>query len=134
DRAFDLIDLDFRVGTPKEAQRMLKLGRHIIVTEEFRKIKGLSVGDHLSFITPRHGKVEYTIAGVVWSPGIDVMVGVFDLGRQFEQRTIASVFGSIEDAREDFGVNGVYVFAANLDYFVSKEQVLNDVKQTLVQP
>jgi putative ABC transport system permease protein len=131
DKAFDLIDLDFRAGNARQAKEMLKKGRHLIVTEEFRKLKGLTLGDKLPLRTARHGVVDYTIAGVVWSPGIDVIVGIFDLGRQFEQRTVASVFGSIDDAREDFGVSGVYIFAANLDYFVQKEKVLEDVKKAL---
>jgi putative ABC transport system permease protein len=131
EKAFDLIELDFRVGNAADAKEMLRKGRHLVVTEEFRKVKGLTVGDKVPLNTPRHGTVDYTIAGVVWSPGIDVMVGVFDLDRQFEQRTVASVFGSIADAREDFGVDGVYVFAANLDYFISKEKVLKEVQAKL---
>ena len=51
---------------------------------------------------------DYTICGVVWSPGIDVMVSMFDIGRQFDQRTAASVFGSLADARQDFGVERIY--------------------------
>src|SRR5205814_817224 len=127
-KAFDMIELDFRDGTKESAREMLKQGRHLIVTEEFHKLKGLKVGDKVPLKTARHGVVDYTIAGVVWSPGIDVMVGVFDMGKQFEQRTVSSVFGSLDDAREDFGVDGAYVFAANLDYNISKEQVLKDVR------
>lgn len=130
DKAFDMMQLDFRDGTPEEAKRMLKQGRHLIVTDEFRQLKNLGVGDKLPLMT-RHGKVDYTIAGVVWSPGIDVIVSVFDMGRQFDQRTAASVFGTLEDARNDFGVEGVRLFAANLDYFVEKEPLLEKVKVEL---
>src|SRR5437588_9401615 len=131
DKAFDLMELDFREGNPKDAQRMLKLGRHVIVTLEFQQLKGLHVGDTIKLKTPRHGDVPYTIAGVVWSPGIDVIVSVQDMGRQFDQRTAASMFGTLEDAREDFGVDGVYLFAANLDMGVNKEDVLQQVKQSV---
>jgi putative ABC transport system permease protein len=127
DKAFKMMELDFREGTPEEAERMLKLGRHIIVTDEFRQLKNLHVGDKVPLVT-KNGKVDYTIAGVVWSPGIDVIVSVFDMGRQFDQRTAASVFGTLEDARNDFGVEGVRLFAANLDYFVEKEPLLEKVK------
>jgi hypothetical protein len=30
--------------------------------------------------------MDFTIAAVVWSPGIDVIVSVYDMGRQFDQR------------------------------------------------
>ncbi|HEV2292781.1 MAG TPA: FtsX-like permease family protein [Tepidisphaeraceae bacterium] len=131
DKAFKLMELDFREGTPEQAQAMLKKGRHVIVTEEFRQLKGLHVGDKLALKTPRHGTVEYTVAGVVWSPGMDVIVSTQDLGRQFDKRTAASVFGSLEDAKEDFGVERVYLFAANLEYHVSREQMIQQVRNKL---
>jgi putative ABC transport system permease protein len=128
DKAFKLMGLDFREGTPEGAREMLKKGRHLIVTEEFRELKGLHVGDKLALKTPRHGTVEYTIAGVVWSPGMDVIVSMQDLGQQFDKRTGASVFGTLEDARQDFGVERVYLFAANLEGNVSREQLVEQVR------
>ena len=130
DRAFKLMELDFREGNAADAQRMLKMGRHILVTTEFRQLKGLGLGNTLPLKT-NHGWETYTIAGVVWSPGIDVIVSVFDLGRQMQQRTAASVFGSIADAQRDFGVKQFQLFAANLEYFTDKEQVLKDVQKAL---
>ncbi len=93
--------------------------------------KGLTVGDKLPIKTSRHGTVDYTICGVVWSPGMDVMLGVADPGKQFEQRTAASIFGTIDDLKEDFGVDGVLLYAANLDYFTDKDKLLTDIKQKL---
>jgi len=130
DKAFQMMELDFREGNAKDAQRMLKMGRHVLVTEEFRNLKNLHLGDKLPLKT-NHGMVDYTIAGVVWSPGIDVMVTIFDMSRQMDQRTAACVFGSIDDARRDFGINRFLLFAANLDYFTDKEVVLKDVQKTL---
>ena len=129
EKAFKLMELDFREGTPEQAQAMLRKGRHVIVTEEFRQIKGLHVGDKLALKTPKHGTVDYTVAGVVWSPGMDVIVSTQDLGRQFDKRTAASVFGTLADAKEDFGVERVYLFAANLDYHVSREQLTKQVRE-----
>lgn len=128
--AFKLMELDFREGNAKDAERMLKMGRHVVVTNEFKQLKGLGVGDKLTLQTI-HGPQEYTIAGVVWSPGIDVIVSVFDMGRQMDERTAASMFGSLEDARRDFGVERFYLFAANLNYSVEKEQVLKEVQHAL---
>ncbi len=129
DKVLQMMELDFRDGNPADATRLLKQGRHLIITDEFRQLKGLKVGDTIKLKSPIHGSVEYTVAGVVWSPGIDVMVSMFDLGKQFEQRTAASVFGSLEDARNDFGVDKIYFFAANLDYFLKKETVMENVKK-----
>jgi len=124
-----MMELEFREGNPTGAVRMLKMGRHVIVTDEFRQLKHLGVGDKLALKTPNHGIVDYTIAGVVWSPGIDVITGMFDMGRQFDQRTAASIFGSLADAKNDFGVDGIHLFAANLDYFTDKDKMLELVQK-----
>ena len=131
DQSMHMMELDFRQGDPKSAAAMLKQGRHVIVTQEFHELKGLNVGDKIPLKTTRHGTVDYTIAGIVWSPGIDVIVSMFDMGRQFDQRTAASMFGTLDDAREDFGVDGVYLFAANLDLGVDKDKILDQVKQSV---
>ena len=130
DKAFRMMELEFREGNAADAARMLALGDHLVVTEEFRQLKGLGVGDKLSLKT-NQGKRDFTIAGVVWSPGIDVMVSMFDLGRQFDQRTAASVFGSLEDGRKYFGIEQIYLFAANLEYGVEREDMLKRVQKHL---
>ena len=127
---FELMELDFREGNVRDAERLLKLGHHVLVTTEFQQLKGLGLGGKLPLKT-NHGVVEYTIAGVVWSPGIDVIVSAFDMGRQMDQRTAASVFGTIEDAQRDFGVQKFNLFAADLDYGVQKENVLKAVQKAL---
>ncbi len=131
DKAFRMMQLDFRQGSAEEASRLLKLGRHVVVTQEFHELKGLGLGDKITLDTTRNGKQEYTIAGVVWSPGIDVIVSQFDMGAQFDQRTVGSLFGWIEDAKTDFGVTGVKLFAANLQPGVAKEQILTGLQKEL---
>jgi putative ABC transport system permease protein len=125
-----MMELDFRDGNPADATAGLKKGHHIIVTEEFRVLKGLKVGDKLPLMT-RTGMKDFTICGVVWSPGIDVMVSMFDMGRMFDQRTAASVFGSIEDAKSEWGKDKAFLFAANLQPGVDKEVMLKKVKEQL---
>jgi len=131
DIAFKLMELDFRDGNAKDAQRMLKLGHHLIVTEEFHELKGLHVGSTLALKTVRHGTVNYTVAGVVWSPGIDVIVTSYDMGRQFDQRTAASVFGTLDDAKEDFGVDSYHLLAANLELNQNKEELLDRLEKAV---
>ena len=126
-----MMELDFRQGNPQQAAALLKQGRHVIVTEELHQLKGLGVGDKISLKTPKHGDVEYTIAGVVWSPGIDVIVSMQDMGRQFDQRTAASLFGTLDDAKEDFGIDHVYIVAANLDGSIKKEALIDRIQERL---
>jgi putative ABC transport system permease protein len=128
--AFKLIELDFREGNVADAERMLKQGDHVLVTAEFKRLKGLGVGDKLPLKTDQGWK-NFTIAGVVWSPGIDVIVTAFDMGRQMEQRTAASVFGTIGDAEKYFGVHRFMLFAANLDAGADKDVLLKRVQKEL---
>jgi putative ABC transport system permease protein len=113
-----------------EAREQLKRGQHVIVTDEFRQLRGLKRGDKIKLKT-NQGLVDFTIAGIVWSPGMDVINSKFDLGRQFEQRTAASLFGTLEDAKTYFGANDIYLFAANLDFFKERDAMLKDVQQRL---
>ena len=130
DRAFKLMGLDFREGNAEDAARALKLGRHILITNEFRKNKGLHLGSKMTLIG-NDGPIEYTVCGVIWSPGIDVIGSIYDMGMQMDQRTAASVFGSLEDARRDFGVDRYRLVAANLQMGVDKAVVLKEVQKTL---
>ena len=58
-----------------------------------------------------------------------MIVSSYDMGRQFDQRTAASIFGTLKDAKEDFGVDSYHLLAANLDYHVDKEALLNRLKE-----
>ena len=87
-------------------------GRFLIVTNEFKELKKLVTGDPFPLKRKDGSEVVYTICGVVWSPGIDVFVAMYDLGQVFNRRTAASVFGTIREARRDFGVENIYIFAA----------------------
>jgi putative ABC transport system permease protein len=128
--AFKMIELDFREGNPVEAERLMKLGGYVLVTAEFKRLKGLGVGDNLPLKTDQGWK-DFKIAGVVWSPGIDVIVTAFDMGRQMEQRTAASVFGTIADSQKYFGIKKFMLFAANLDATADKDAVLKQVQRSL---
>jgi putative ABC transport system permease protein len=130
DRAFDLMALDFREGNVADAKRMLKEGHHLLVTSEFRTLKGLHVGSKMSLNTD-HGPQEYIVAGVIWSPGIDVIVSVYDMGNAMDQRTAASVFGTLEDAKRDFGIDRYPMVVANLESGVEKRNVLKIVQKEL---
>jgi len=82
----------------------------------------------------RHsGKVPkpFKIAGVVSSPGMDLINAKFDMGQQFDQRTAGSIFGSLADAKKYFGADVIHLFAANLDAGADKDQVLKDIQKKL---
>jgi putative ABC transport system permease protein len=125
-----MMHLEFRQGTEAEAVRQLDQGRHVIITDELHQLKHLNLGDPLPLMTT-HGRVDFTVAAVVYSPGIDLIGGQFDMGRQFDQRTVGGVFGSLADAKKYFGVDGVRVLAANLDAGADRDAVMKRVEHAL---
>jgi putative ABC transport system permease protein len=142
-RALSMIQLDFRDndGRPlppdqqaiaaANATEQMKKPRRLIVTDDFRQSRHVKIGDTLPLQTTTHGVQNYTICAIVWSPGADVLVSMFDLGNIMDQRTAGSVFGSIEDAKRDFGATGARLFAADLQGGVDKTELLKNVQKEL---
>lgn len=140
--AFEMMELDFRdndgksVGRDeqaayaKRAAEALGLGRHVIVTEDYRRLHHTKYGDQIDLYSDSQ-KYQYTVCGIVWSPGLDVVVSMFDMGRQLDQRTAGMVFGSLDDARRDFGVDNINLFIANLEPGVDKKAILDDLRSRL---
>jgi putative ABC transport system permease protein len=142
-QAMKMIQLDFRdnngVSYPPEQQypmqvhveQVTEAARHVIVTDEFREAHHFKIGDKFPLMTTVHGKQDYTISAIVWSPGADVLVSMFDLGHLLTQRTQGSVFGSLDDAKRDFGVTGARLFAADLEGGIDKAILLKNVQKAL---
>jgi putative ABC transport system permease protein len=130
DLGLEMMMLEFREGNPEQAREMLKKGKHLIISEEYRAVKKLGVGDTLKLKTNR-GEIDFTVAGVIWSPGIDVFASLYDLRRQLDQRTAASVFGSLEDANYYFGIDNIHLFAANLNTSMEKWQLMEVLSEKL---
>ncbi len=130
DKGMRMMQLKFKQGNAVDAARMLNLGQHVIVTDEFRQLRHLNLGDPVT-LTTDNGPVPFTIAGVVSSPGMDLINAKFDMGQQFDQRTAGSIFGSLKDAKKYFGADVIHLFAANLDPGTDKDQVLKDVQKKL---
>jgi len=141
--ALKMIQLDFRDdnGAPlppdqqpaamARAAEEMKKPRRIVVTDEFRQYHHLKLGDKYRLLTTVNGWQDYTICAFVWSPGADVLVSMFDLGHVLDQRTAGSVFGSIEDAKTDFGITGARLFAADLQGGVDKAELLKNVQKSM---
>ncbi len=142
-QALRMIQLDFRDNSgrplPRDQQAAaaahaaeeMKKPRHIIVTDEFRQARHVKVGDTISIMTTLHGRQKYTICGIVWSPGADVLISMYDMSHVLDERTAGSVFGSIADAKRDFGVTGARLFAANLVGGIDKNKLLAHLQKTL---
>ncbi|HET6250612.1 MAG TPA: FtsX-like permease family protein [Tepidisphaeraceae bacterium] len=122
-KAFQMMDLDFHIGNREETEQRLKEGGWVVVTEEYRHLTHCKVGDPIEL-----GGHTFHIAASVWSPGIDVMKGMYDLADQFDQRTISSVFGSIADGEKYFGTRP-YVFCGSIEKGVPRAEIIKQIKK-----
>jgi putative ABC transport system permease protein len=109
-----LVELEYIEGNRDESIRLMQSGRFLLVSEEFRTLEGLGIGDKLTIDTPVHGPVDYTIAGVVRSPGIDLIVRVFQLDKEFNQWTAAAAATDLKNLKNDFAITRYSVMGANL--------------------
>lgn len=134
DVSLDLLLLDgSRRSLPTSAIKRNEKGRYLIVTNEFRKLRGFDVGSPFSLDAGIFGsrKVEFTIVGVVWSPGLDVMLNTFDLPARVREQTAATVFGTLEDGRNVFFIRDAFLIAANTKLGVSREDLASAVRKAV---
>ena len=117
-----MIELQYIEGDPDTARKLLKQGHHVIVSEHYTRVKGMGVGDVIKLNTPLSGEVGYTIAGVVRSVGIDMVVRLFEMRREFDRFTAAGAITTLEDVQRDFGTQRIYLMCANVDASVNKRQ------------
>ena len=129
-RGMDMMELKFVQGNKPDAIRLMNSGDNVIVTDELHELRHMNLGDTLP-LTTDHGTVNFKIAGVVSSPGMDLINAKFDMGQQFDQRTAGSIFGSIADARKYFGADEIHLFAANLDPGEDKDKVMKQISKEL---
>lgn len=131
DKCFKMMDLKFLEGDPKTAAEKLKTGRYVVVTDEFRRINDTHIGSKIKL---KKGlllakEFEYEVVGVVWCPGVEVFVSVFDMHRQFGDRAAATVFASLNQAKTDFDVDAYEIIAANLEIGQDKKKLEADMKE-----
>ena len=142
-KALDMLSLQFRDNDGRipplpdqedalrtQAIKGLDLGRHIIISNQMRQLAGLKIGDALPLLSV-HGIEKFTVCGIYSSPIIDAMVTFYEMTEAFDQYTISSVFGTLQDARSEFDVQRLHVFVANLDWGANKDLVKDQLGNDL---
>lgn len=114
DSFFDLVRVQFHEGTPAEARRLLKQGRHVVVAADFARARGVGKGDEIPVIIGNQ-RQKFRIAGVVESPGLDFAAGYFQVQTEFNIAAAGSVIGTRDDLRRLYGVTGVRLALLNFD-------------------
>lgn len=128
--------LEFVQGDQETAVRRLNEGGAVLVAREFLVARGLGVGETFSCTDSDGTQHDFEIVGVVTSPGLELVSQYFDLGDNFVNQAIGSVFGSRGDMIEKFGMRVSQLIQIDLnDEIVGEigdEQAIAEIRQALL--
>ncbi len=132
DSFFEMATLEFIQGDQETAKAKLKAGGSVIVAREFLVARGLGVGDVFECQDVRDEVHSFEIVGVVTSPGLELVSQYFDLGDNFVNQAIGSVFGSRNDMIEHFGMRTAQLIQVQLDDDIDDEQAVMEMRRALL--
>lgn len=128
DAFLDLVKLEFLPGEGDEqsARALLREGGHVLIASDFARSRRKSVRE----VRDPNGAVllsnkvriyfnerwtEFTVAGVIDSPALDIAAGYFQLESEAYVVASGSVIGTNDDLRKHFGVDGTKLVLLNFD-------------------
>ncbi len=112
DRFLTMTKLLFLEGNLEDATSKLRSGGHILLPQEAARTFGLRLGDTLPITAAGH-TADFIVAGVVKSPALDVAVTYFQADSYMMIAAASSVLGTLDDAREVFGIDSITLFLMN---------------------
>ncbi len=130
DPFFSMTNLHWVEGDPPYAERRLKEGGAILIAEEFRTAGNYHVGDTYT-VQREDGTVDFEIVGVISSPGLDLVSKYFDIGKEYAERALHSVFGSREDLKNVFGSEEIHLVQVGLIGDISDEEATEQIRAAL---
>lgn len=106
DAFFAMTSLTWIQGDPATAVARLKQGDAILVAREFLVTRGIGVGSKvdLEFQGRTH---PFEVVGVVTSPGLDIVSKFYDIGENYVDQAVNSVFGTRETLVRQFGNDAI---------------------------
>lgn len=116
-------------GDPVTASKRLARGRALLVSREYKVAHGVKLGSTVTLNTPALGPVDFEVAGVVASPGLEVAVQFFGIQRYYSDAAMASVFASRADARDLFGNDSVNLILLQFNKGVNEQTVMNAIRK-----
>lgn len=132
DSFFEMATLEFVQGDLETAHQRLNEGGCVIVAREFLVARGLGVGDTFECQDARDEPHQFEIVGVVTSPGLELVSQYFDLGDNFVNQAIGSVFGSRDDMIKHFGMRTAQLIQVELSEDIDDEQAVTEMRMALI--
>jgi len=103
---FQMTRVVWEQGDPATAIPRLEQGGAILVERSFTVSRGISVGQTI-FIRHNDREYPFEVVGVISSPGLDIASKFLEVGEQFVENAVNSVFGSRDDMVRLFGNDAI---------------------------
>lgn len=103
---FQMTRVVWEQGDPATAIPRLEQGGAILVERAFTVSRGISVGQTI-FIRHNDREYPFEVVGVISSPGLDIASKFLEVGEQFVENAVNSVFGSRDDMIRLFGNDAI---------------------------
>lgn len=123
-----MTQLKWHAGNPETALRRLEGGRALLVSCEWSVVHGVGVDSPLTLETLT-GPVEFEVAGVIASPGLDLATHALGIWGLFSDVSASSVFGTREDAKRYFGIEAPNLALLSLREDTSDEEAIRQLTQ-----
>ena len=130
DAFFRVTNITWVEGSLDDALPKLNQGGYILIAREFQIARGLGVGDRV-MLYKNAVPLEFEIAGVVTSPGLDVASRFFNIGEEYAHQSVHAVFGSIEDVRTKLGSDKVHLIQVDLVDGVNESEAMIQITTAL---
>lgn len=122
--------LEWVQGEQESAIRRLEAGGAILVAREFLTARGLGVGDSLT-LGPEGGEHTFEIAGVVSSPGLDIVTSVFGIQDAFHDQAIHCVFMTREETKRCFDTDTIVLIQFDMSDTIDEQTAEQTLKEQL---
>lgn len=127
---FRMVKLSWIEGDPETARAKLEAGGAVLVAKEFTVAAGYGVGD--TYRTAFRGEeLAFEIVGVVSSPGLDIVNKYFDIGKEYANQAVHSVFGTRADLERIFGVDSIDLVQVATDGTMSDAEVTDGLRAVM---
>lgn len=131
---FRMVKLHWEAGDPAYAERRLKEGGAVLVAREFLATRrGFRIGDTLR-VKARGTAHEFEVVGAVSSPGLDVVGYYMDIGRDYNEQAVGSIFGSRADLKKVFGSDAIHLIQFSMRPGTSDAEAASEIRRALNLP
>ncbi len=129
---FRMTALEWFQGDPAVAQARLAQGGAVIVSREFLTASNIGVGGTWTCKDDDGESHSFEIVGVVGSPGLEIVSNFFDVGEDFTEARVHSVFGSQKDLKDIFGIDTIGMIQIDLADSIDDEEALEIIREKLL--